>query len=60
LSEKKIHIKLKQAKVNLYPNQHKLLVERAKENGTNVSEYIRQKLDLTLDENDVRKAARAS
>lgn len=55
--EKKIsrHIKLKQAKVNLYPDQHEILVQKAKENGTNISEYIRQKLDLTLDENDVRK-----
>ena len=58
LSEKKKisrQIKLKQAKVNLYPEQHLLLVERAKENGTNISEYIRQKLDLTLQENHTRK-----
>lgn len=48
-------IKLKQAKVNLYPEQHEILVERAKENGTNISEYIRQKLELTLDKNHIRK-----
>jgi len=55
MSEKKTHPKLKQAKVNLYPKQHEILIERAKENGTNISEYIRQKLDLNLDKNDTRK-----
>jgi len=57
LKSKKISrkIKLKQAKVNLYPDQHEILVRRAKENDTNISEYIRQKLELNLDEKDIRK-----
>ncbi len=52
---KKERIKLKQSRVNLYPEQHLLLKNLAKENGTNVSEYIRQKLNLNVDKNQARK-----
>ena len=52
---KKERIKLKQSRVNLYPKQHELLKSLAKENGTNVSEYIRQKLNLNVDKNQARK-----
>ena len=51
----KKRIKLKQSRVNLYPTQHELLKKLAKENGTNVSEYIRQKLNLNVAENQARK-----
>lgn len=51
----KKRIKLKQSRVNLYPEQHELLKALAKENGTNVSEYIRQKLNLNVEKNQARK-----
>ena len=51
----KKRIKLKQSRVNLYPKQHELLKKLASENGTNVSEYIRQKLNLNIAENQARK-----
>jgi len=47
-----------QSRVNLYPKQHELLKNLAKENGTNVSEYIRQKLNLNVAENQARKEYR--
>lgn len=40
--------------MNLYPEQHELLKKMAIENGQNVSEYIRQKLNLNVDKNQAR------
>ena len=58
ITAKKKRIKLKQSRVNLYPEQHELLKALAKENGTNVSEYIRQKLNLNVEKNQARKEYR--
>ena len=47
--------KLKQIKVNFYPEQHELLKNLAEENEVTIAQYIRQNLDLELDKNDTRK-----
>ena len=47
--------KLKQVKVNFYEEQHQLLKELAKENNVTIAQFIRTKLDINLDENDVKK-----
>jgi len=47
--------KLKQVKVNFYPEQHKLLKEKAAAENVTIAQYIRSQLDLNLDEKDTRK-----
>ena len=47
--------KLKQIKVNFYPHQHEKLKQIAKSNNTTIAQFIREKLDLELEEKDTRK-----
>lgn len=50
--------KYKQVKVNFYPEQHLLLKAKAKENNQTIAQYIRQNLDLNIDEKEVKKRYR--
>lgn len=47
--------KLKQIKVNFYPEQHQLLKQKAEDNNTTISQFVREKLSLELEEKDTRK-----
>ena len=50
--------KYKQVKVNFYPEQHKILSDAAKEKKQTIAQYIREKLDLNIDEKEVKKRYR--
>ena len=52
MSEK---VKLKQIKVNFYPYQHEQIKNLAVEKKVTIAQFIREKLELTLDEKDTRK-----
>lgn len=47
--------KFKQVKVNLYQYQHEQIKEKAKKNNTTIAQYIREQLDLNLDQKYTRK-----
>ena len=47
--------KLKQVKVNFYPEQHEFLKNLAAENEVTIAQYIRKKLELELKKRDTRK-----
>ena len=47
--------KYRQVKVNFYPEQHKILNEKAKEKNQTIAQYIRQNLNLNIDEKEVKK-----
>jgi len=46
--------KYKQVKINFYPEQHQFLSAEAKKNNQTIAQYIRQKLNLNLDEKDTK------
>jgi len=46
--------KYKQVKINFYPEQHQFLSAEAKKNNQTIAQYIRQKLNLNLDEKEVK------
>ena len=47
--------KLKQIKVNFYPEQHEKLVAMAKANDTTISQFIREQINFNLSEEDIKK-----
>ena len=46
--------KLKQVKVNFYEEQHNFLKAKAKENNMTIAQFIRQQLNINLDDKDVK------
>ncbi len=46
--------KYKQVKVNFYPEQHQFLSELAKKNNQTIAQFIREKLNLSLNEKEVK------
>ena len=47
--------KLKQAKVNFYPEQHEKLTAMAKANDSTISQFIREQIDFNLSDEDIKK-----
>jgi len=47
--------KLKQAKVNFYPEQHEKLVAMAKANDSTISQFIREQINFNLSDEDIKK-----
>ena len=47
--------KYKQVKVNFYPEQYQILSNLAKEKNQTIAQFIRKKLDLNIDEKEVKK-----
>ena len=51
----KMSKKLKQAKVNFYPEQHEKLQAMAKANDSTISQFIREQIDFNLSDEDIKK-----
>lgn len=47
--------KLKQAKVNFYPEQHAKLVAMAKANDSTISQFIREQINFNLSDEDIKR-----
>ena len=50
--------KYQQVKINFYPDQHKILSDLSEANNQTIAQFIREKLDLNIDEKDIRSAYR--